>query len=67
MKSLIKQSLTITVAELAEMYGVSLKTARNWCLHEKTPLPSFKVGNIRRIRKEALIAWIEEREKGAII
>lgn len=56
---------SITIAQLAESQGVCTKTARNWCLREG--LVSYKVGNVRRIRKESLTAWIKEREKGANI
>ncbi|MFD1883947.1 helix-turn-helix domain-containing protein [Paenibacillus wenxiniae] len=56
---------TLTIAQLAESQGVCTKTARKWCLAKEHPLPSYKLGNIRRIRKDALITWIKQREEGA--
>lgn len=53
---------SLTVAQVAESQGVCIKTARKWCLMESDPLPSYKVGNIRRVRREALVAWIQKRE-----
>lgn len=64
MSSLEMYPPTLTVAQLADSQGVCIKTARKWCLMEDHPLPSYKIGNVRRIRKDALITWIKEREKG---
>lgn len=55
--------LSLTVAQVAESQGVCTKTARKWCLMDTDPLPSYKVGNIRRVRQEALLAWIRKREE----
>lgn len=57
---------SLTVAQVAESQGVCIKTARKWCLMEVDPLPSYKVGNVRRVRQEALVEWIKRREKGVM-
>lgn len=54
---------SLTVAQIAEILGVCVKTARKWCLMENDPLPSYKIGNVRRIRKDALINWIAKKEQ----
>ncbi len=55
---------SLTIAQLAESQGVCTKTARKWCLQENNPLPSYQIGRIRRVRKDALITWIRGYEKG---
>ncbi|AJS59686.1 hypothetical protein UB51_15720 [Paenibacillus sp. IHBB 10380] len=50
----------------ADRPRVCIKTARNWCLMKEDPIPSYKVGNVRRIRKEVLVSWIEDREKAEL-
>jgi len=51
---------SLTIQQLAESQGICEKTARKWCLKEG--LNSYKIGNTRRVRKEVLIAWLQERE-----
>lgn len=63
MKALDSYPEVLTVSQVAEIQNVCIKTARKWCLMKDKALPSYKVGNIRRIRKESLINWIEELEK----
>lgn len=63
---LSKYPSSLTIAQLAESQGVCIKTARNWCLMIDDPIPSYKVGNVRRIRKEVLVSWIKNREKPEI-
>ncbi|GIP02058.1 hypothetical protein J28TS4_04650 [Paenibacillus lautus] len=53
---------SLTVAQVAKSQGVCTKTARKWCLMKEDPLPSYKVGNVRRVRREALVSWIQKRE-----
>lgn len=60
MNSLENYPASLTIRQLAESQGVCEKTARKWCLNEG--LKSYKVGNTRRVRKEALLEWIQERE-----
>lgn len=62
MNSLEQYPSSLTVAQLAQSQGVCIKTARKWCLMKDNTLPSYKIGNVRRIRKDALLTWIAERE-----
>ncbi|WP_438351555.1 helix-turn-helix domain-containing protein [Paenibacillus sp. FA6] len=62
-ESLSRYPASLTIAQLAESQGVCIKTARNWCLIIDDPIPSYKVGNVRRIRKESILDWIERREQ----
>lgn len=50
----------LTVEHLIEIFGVSKNTVYSWCNHGG--LPSFKIGNTRRIRKSTLMQWISENE-----
>ncbi|WP_089546777.1 helix-turn-helix domain-containing protein [Paenibacillus sp. SSG-1] len=58
---------SLTVAQVAQSQGVCTKTVRKWCLMEEDPLPSYKVGNVRRVRQEALLTWIQKREQGGTV
>lgn len=51
----------MSVEQTADYLNVSRATAYNWC--KLGDIPSFKVGNTRRIRKEVLMAWILQQEK----
>jgi excisionase family DNA binding protein len=66
MKSLDSYPDVLTVSQVAQIQNVCAKTARKWCLMKEGALPSFKVGNIRRIKKEAFITWVEEHEEGGV-
>jgi excisionase family DNA binding protein len=50
----------LTVQQVANYLNVSRNTVYNWT--NSGELPSFKTGNTRRIRKEALLKWIREKE-----
>ncbi|MFD1954262.1 helix-turn-helix domain-containing protein [Paenibacillus thailandensis] len=50
----------MSVEQAAKYLGVCRATAYNWC--NSGELPSFKVGNTRRIRKDTLVEWIEKLE-----
>lgn len=64
--NLLSDYRSLTVAQVAESQGVCTKTVRKWCLREENPLPSYKEGNVRRVRQAALITWIQKREEGEI-
>lgn len=50
----------MTVEQTAAYLSVSKNTVYSWC--NANELPSFKQGNVRRIRKSVFIAWIEQQE-----
>ena len=56
-----KLPLIMSVEQAAEHLGICRATAYNWCT--KGILPSFKVANTRRIRRESLFKWVENQEK----
>lgn len=47
--------------EAAEFLGVHKNTIYSLCKSKE--LPSFKIGNNRRIRTDALMEWIESQER----
>ncbi|MDQ0352482.1 excisionase family DNA binding protein [Alkalibacillus filiformis] len=51
----------LTSHEVADFLGVHINTVYSLCRTKE--LPSFKVGNNRRIRTDALIEFIEEQEQ----
>lgn len=51
----------LTIQEVAEYLKVSRNTIYTWV--NTGELPSFKTGNTRRIRKQALLEWIQKKEK----
>jgi len=53
--------LIMSVERAARHLGVCRATAYNWCI--QGILPSFKVANTRRIRRESLLEWIENQER----
>jgi len=53
----------LTVQQVANYLNVSRNTVYNWT--NSGELPSFKTGNTRRIRKETLFKWIQEKEKAS--
>ncbi|OAS17490.1 hypothetical protein A8708_22095 [Paenibacillus oryzisoli] len=55
----------LTVQQTADLLGVCRNTVYTLCKRAQGEggLPSFKSGNTRRIRKMALLGWIESREK----
>lgn len=55
--------LLMSVQQAADLLGVSKTTAYDWCV--KGIIPSFKVANTRRIRREALMQWMEAQEQEA--
>ncbi|MFX3633747.1 MAG: helix-turn-helix domain-containing protein [Candidatus Pristimantibacillus sp.] len=52
----------MSVEQAASYLGVCRATAYNWC--KAGELPSIKVGNTRRIRKETFLVWLDEQEMG---
>lgn len=50
----------LTVQQAADYLGVSKNTVYSWC--NSGDLPSFKVGNTRRIRKTTFLTWIDSLE-----
>lgn len=55
----------MSVEQIAKYLGVSKNTAYTWC--NTGELPSFKVGNTRRIRKSQFIVWLDDQEKASCI
>lgn len=53
----------MSVEQVAQYLGTSRQTIYNWC--GTKDIPSFKVGNTRRIRKSVMLVWIERQEKEA--
>ena len=54
----------LTYAETARLLDLSQRTI--WALVNRGEIPSLHIGRSVRIRRRALIAWIERRErKGA--
>jgi len=53
----------MTVAEAARYLRISESTVRHWVRDEG--MPSAQVGRRRRFRRDALLAWLESREKHA--
>lgn len=51
----------LTPQEAAEMLGVHKNTIYNLCKTKE--IPSFKFGNRRRIRTQALMDYISEQER----
>jgi len=56
--------LVMSVEQAANYLGVCRATAYNWCI--QGILPSFKVANTRRIRRESLEKWLEQHEQGSV-
>lgn len=50
----------MSVEQVAQHLNVCRATAYNWC--KLGDIPSFKVGNTRRIRKTSLLEWISRQE-----
>lgn len=50
----------ITPKQIAELFGWHTNTVYLKC--QSGELPSFKVGNSRRIRKQALLDWMNKLE-----
>ncbi|MGP4072753.1 helix-turn-helix domain-containing protein [Piscibacillus sp. B03] len=50
----------LTPQEVADLLGVHKNTVYNLCKSKE--LPSFKIGNNRRIRADALIEYIDKQE-----
>lgn len=50
----------LSVKQVADYLSVSRNTVYSWT--NSGDLPSFKAGNTRRIRKEALLKWIQDKE-----
>tara|TARA_B100000609_G_C17120492_1_gene384699 strand:+ start:573 stop:794 length:222 start_codon:yes stop_codon:yes gene_type:complete len=48
----------LTIPEVAAYLQVGERTVYNWA-HQGT-IPSFKIGNIWRVRKSDIDTWIEE-------
>jgi excisionase family DNA binding protein len=52
----------LSVAELADRYGVPVATVYAW-LHKGTAPPSLKIGKYRRFRLEDVRTWEDERAR----
>lgn len=50
----------LSVADLADRYGVPVPTVYAW-LHKGTAPPSLKIGKHRRFRLSDVLAWEDER------
>jgi excisionase family DNA binding protein len=51
----------LTVAQVAQYLGWHPNTVYQRC--KTGDLPSFKSGNLRRIRREALLEWMQRLEQ----
>lgn len=52
----------ISVAEAAQVLGVSRWALYSWAIRGE--LPSFKFGRCRRFKKSEVLAWAEKRRNG---
>jgi excisionase family DNA binding protein len=59
----------LTVQQTADYIRLSKNSIYTLCQKKKEQggMPSFKSGNTRRIRKSALIEWINDQEKQSAI
>jgi excisionase family DNA binding protein len=63
-KQVVVQPLLLTVPEVAESLRVCRKTVYNLMVFEG--LPWVLLGGCRRVRFDALQAWVEEREQRGV-
>lgn len=54
----------LTIAEVAERLGVSVKTVRRWC--QNGEIPYLKIVGTVRFSEERLLEWVEAREREAL-
>lgn len=52
----------MSVGRAAEHLNVSRATMYNWC--KAGIVPSIKIGNTRRIKRDSLLEWINRNEVG---
>lgn len=55
----------MSLEQAAKYWNVCRATAYNWCNTGK--VASFKVGNVRRIRKSSLVALMDQLEAESIM
>lgn len=49
----------LTTRELADRWGLHVKTVRRWRRRKKKPLPSYRFGREYRFRQAHIEAWEE--------
>lgn len=56
----------LTLAEVAELLQVDLRTVYRWVAGEgvSRPLPAFRIGGVRRVDPRALEAWMLDETTG---
>ena len=57
----MKEKLTYSVEECAELLGVSVKTAYN--LTHRQDFPTIKIGRRIRISREGLKTWVQAQQQ----
>lgn len=61
-QSLDRLPAVVTEQELAELLGVQVERVRRWSHTGRGP-KTFKIGNLRLVRRESLLAWFQSRER----
>lgn len=58
------ESLPVVMDEafVAELLNVPLNRLRKWSYDGRGP-PTFKIGNVRLVRREAFLKWFASRER----
>lgn len=61
-KTMVIEEAFLTEKQTADFLGTKVSTLRNWSALRKGP-PRIKVGRTAMYRREALVGWLESRER----